>query len=281
MNTLIQMDDAVFIQDDQVKTTSLKIAEIFKKRHDHVLRKIENILTMKSTAPNFEVSEFTEHNFQLSEYLDGTGRKLPMYEMTKDGFIFLVMGFTGEDAALTKIAYINTFNQMAAMLYNTQGHHEHIHVGAKVQLKAGGPIYTVSRIHYDTNGLMQDAEVMWHDRSAKLCREIIPVACLTLDTKNLIQNKTLDDFWRSVEDYGLSKLNHSRSDQILALNMTQIYQCIQGLPPKVQLSAVLMQSQNPHPIYMQHNYAVSSVLTKKTQRCWIFSLKRQSVNLLN
>ena len=275
MNTLIQIDDAVFIQEDQVKTSSLKVAEIFSKHHKDVIRKIESLDCSQ---------EFTSAHFYAHVQIIKAGavqRESKYYEMTKDGFIFLVMGFTGATAARIKEAYINTFNQMAAMLYNTQGHHEHIHVGATVQLKAGGPIYTVSRIHYDTNGLMQDAEVMWHDRSAKLCREIIPVACLTFDTKNLIQNKTLDDFWRSVEDYGLTKLNHSRSDQILALNMTQVYQCIQGLPPKVQLSAVLMQSQNPHPIYMQHNYAVSSVLTKKTQRCWIFSLKRQSVNLLN
>lgn len=276
MNTIIQMDDAVFIQEDLVKTSSLKVAEIFGKQHKDILRKIENL----DCSPTFSSAHFCAHD-QTIDIGKGATRESKYYEMTKDGFIFLVMGFTGATAARIKEAYINTFNQMAAMLYNTQGHHEHVHVGATVQLKAGGPIYTVSRIHYDTNGLMQDAEVMWHDRSAKLCREIIPVACLTLDTKNLIQNKTLDDFWRSVEDYGLSKLNHSRSDQILALNMTQIYQCIQGLPPKVQLSAVLMQSQNPHPIYMQHNYAVSSVLTKKTQRCWIFSLKRQSVNLFN
>ncbi len=288
MNLLQQIDDAVFIQDDQVKTTSLKIAEIFKKRHDHVLRKIENILTMKSTAlnfkvseftaPNFGVSEFTEHNFQLSEYLDGTGRKLPMYEMTKDGFIFLVMGFTGDDAALTKIAYINTFNQMAAMLHNTQGHHEHVHVGATVQLKSGSPLYTVSRIHYDNNGLMQNAEVIWHDR-AKLYREIIPVACLSPDTNNILQNQTLIDFWQSVNLYGLEKLNHSRGDQQIALNLSQVYQCIEGLPPKAKLSTLLLQSQGPYPTYMQHNHALNSPLTNKTVRCWIFKLPH--IQMLN
>lgn len=279
MNALIQIDDAVFIQDEQVKTTSLKVAEIFKKRHDHVLRKIEGFFELNSrdpkigdtssTAPNFGVSEFTQRNFALSEYLDSTGRKLPMYEMTKDGFIFLVMGFTGAAAARIKEAYINTFNQMAAMLYNAQGTHSHIHVGATVQLKAGGPIYTVSKIHYNGSGMMQDAEVIWHDR-AKLCREVIPVACLSLDTKNLTQNKTLSDFWQSVQHYGIERLNHSRSEQILALNMTQVYQSIEGLPPKTQLSAILMQSRSPYPIYMQHNYAVSSVLTQKTLKCWVF-----------
>ncbi|ELM3717521.1 Rha family transcriptional regulator [Aeromonas hydrophila] len=36
--------------------------------------------------------------------------------MTKDGFIFVVMGFTGAKAAATKEAYINAFNWMAEQL---------------------------------------------------------------------------------------------------------------------------------------------------------------------
>lgn len=262
MNALIQIDDAVFIQNEQVKTTSLKVSEIFGKQHKDVLRKFENLDCS---------TEFTERNFALSEYLDSSGRKLPMYEMTKDGFIFLVMGFTGAAAARIKEAYINTFNQMAAMLYNAQGDHSHIHIGATVQLKAGGPIYTVSKIHYDSNGLMQDAEVIWHDR-AKLCREVIPVACLSLDTKNLTQNKTLSDFWQSVQHYGIERLNHSRSEQILALNITQVYQSIEGLPSKAQLSAILMQSRSPYPLYMQHNHAINSSINDKTVRCWLFKM---------
>lgn len=88
--------------------------------------------------------------------------------MTKDGFMFLVMGFTYAAAAKIKEAYINTFNQMAAMLYNLHGQNESIHVGAVVQLKSGGPIHTVSQIHYDQNGFMQDAEVIWHNKK-RLC----------------------------------------------------------------------------------------------------------------
>lgn len=262
MNALIQIDDAVFIQNEQVKTTSLKVAEIFGKQHKDVLRKLEGLDCS---------TDFSQRNFALAEYLDEQRKPRPMYEMTKDGFIFLVMGFTGAAAARIKEAYINTFNQMAAMLYNAQGNHSHIHVGATVQLKAGGSIYTVSKIHYDTNGLMQDAEVIWHDR-AKLCREVIPVACLSLDTKNITQNKTLSDFWQSVQHYGIERLNHSRSEQILALNITQVYQSIEGLPPKAQLSAILMQSRSPYPLYMQHNHAINSSMTDKTVRCWLFKM---------
>lgn len=265
MNALIQIDDAVFIQNEQVKTTSLKVAEIFDKRHSDIIRSIENL----SCSPEFTSAHFCAHVQTIQA--GAVQRESKYYEMTKDGFIFLVMGFTGAAAGRIKEAYINTFNQMAAMLYNAQGDHSHIHVGATVQLKAGGPIYTVSKLHYDGSGMMQDAEVIWHDR-AKLCREVIPVACLSLDTKNLTQNKTLSDFWQSVQHYGIERLNHSRSEQILALNITQVYQNIEGLPPKAQLSAILMQSRSPYPVYMQHNHAINSSINDKTVRCWLFKI---------
>lgn len=270
-HTLSQIDDAVFIQEHQVKTTSLKVAELFNKQHKDVLRKLESL----DCSPEFTSAHFCAH-VQTIEIGNGATRESKYYEMTKDGFMFLVMGFTGAAAAKIKEAYINTFNQMAAMLYNNEGKHLHIHVGATVQLKAGGPIYTVSRIYHDQNGFMQDAEVIWHDR-AKLCREVIPVACLSLDTKNIAQNKTLTDFWQSVQHYGIERLNHSRSTQTLALNLTQLYQSIEGLPPKAQLSAILMQSRPPYPTYMHHNHAVSSILTKKTLKCWVFKLNSSSL----
>lgn len=84
-------------------TDSLKVAERFKKRPANVLRKIENLECSK---------EFFELNFELNEYTDSIGRKLPMYKMTKDGFTFLAMGFTGKEAAQFKEEYIKAFNEL-------------------------------------------------------------------------------------------------------------------------------------------------------------------------
>ena len=88
-------------------TTSRLIAEKFGKRHSVVLRDIKNLDCSK---------EFTEHNFVLSEYIDSTGRKLPEYIITRDGFVFLVMGFTGEKAAKFKEEYLAQFNRMEEQL---------------------------------------------------------------------------------------------------------------------------------------------------------------------
>ncbi|ENY3615981.1 Rha family transcriptional regulator [Escherichia coli O8:H49] len=97
----------VTIKNGRAVTTSIAIAEFFGKRHERVLDKIRNLDCS---------AKFTEHNFVSSEYTDSTGRKLPMYQITKNGFVFLVMGFTGKKAAAFKEAYIAEFDRMEAEL---------------------------------------------------------------------------------------------------------------------------------------------------------------------
>lgn len=99
------------VESGALMTTSLKVADAFGKRHDNVLRKLESL----GCSP-----EFTALNFEVSEYTDTTGRKLSMWNMTKDGFIFLVMGFTGAKAAAIKEAYIAEFNRMADALHRRE-----------------------------------------------------------------------------------------------------------------------------------------------------------------
>jgi Rha family phage regulatory protein len=106
---LNQIDFRAFVMANhgQPVTTSLKVAEAFGKQHKDVLRAIQRIECSK---------DFTERNFAPSEYVDSTGRKLPMFNMTKDGFVFLVMGFTGRQASKFKEAYIEAFNWMQDVL---------------------------------------------------------------------------------------------------------------------------------------------------------------------
>lgn len=106
-----EMVNLVKIENSQVVTTSVKIAEIFGKSHAHVLRDIKALECSDS---------FRESNFGLSyiiKQLPNNGSKqLPMYYITRDGFMFLVMGFTGKTAAKWKEAYIKAFNDMEEKL---------------------------------------------------------------------------------------------------------------------------------------------------------------------
>lgn len=76
---------------------------------------LQNVLRdiARMTDSNSGLSEeFTELNFEPSYYKDRTGRKLPCYMMTRDGFTMLVMGYTGQKAMRFKELYIRRFNEM-------------------------------------------------------------------------------------------------------------------------------------------------------------------------
>lgn len=90
--------------------TSLAVATRFGKLHKNVLRDIEALECSE---------EFTRLNFEPSGYYDETNRYLKMYRITRDGFTFLVMGFTGAEAAKWKEAYIGAFNHLEAVLRET------------------------------------------------------------------------------------------------------------------------------------------------------------------
>ena len=87
----------------EVKTTSIRIAEYFGKNHRDVLKAVSRLECSE---------EFNQRNFAPVEYTDAKGERRPMYSLTRDGFVFLAMGFTGPKAAQVKEAYINAFNQM-------------------------------------------------------------------------------------------------------------------------------------------------------------------------
>lgn len=89
------------------QTTSLHVAEYFHKRHDNVLQSYDNL----------ECSEgFSLLNFQERNSPDGRGKTQRVIHMTKNGFVFLVMGFTGRRAAKFKEDYIAEFDRMAEQL---------------------------------------------------------------------------------------------------------------------------------------------------------------------
>lgn len=88
---------------DQSMTSSLLVAKEFGKEHNKVMRDINNLACSQ---------EFRAANFGESSYVSEQGKEFPMFTMTKDGFSFLVMGYTGKKAAQFKEAYINAFNKM-------------------------------------------------------------------------------------------------------------------------------------------------------------------------
>lgn len=112
MTIALTSNDLIVVHQNQLRTTSLKVAEAFGKRHTHVLDKVQAL----DCSLEFSSANFSAHDQEITVG-KGAKRMSKVYEMTKDGFMFLVMGFTGKKAAQVKEAYISAFNEMADKLY--------------------------------------------------------------------------------------------------------------------------------------------------------------------
>lgn len=101
--------DLVSSKNGKLLTTSKIIADSFGKIHRDVLRSIKNLDCS---------DEFRARNFAQSHYVSPQNKTLDCFEITRDGFAFLCMGFTGKEAAAWKEKYIAAFNQMECSLLN-------------------------------------------------------------------------------------------------------------------------------------------------------------------
>jgi Rha family phage regulatory protein len=102
--------------DGSFRISSRELARVFKKEHFNVIRDIRRLLA--DVSP-----EFAESNFELFResitYIDKAGESVTLeterashYELTRDGFVMVAMGFTGRRAIQWKEAYVRAFSAM-------------------------------------------------------------------------------------------------------------------------------------------------------------------------
>lgn len=111
---IVPVDNELHLQTEngQVVVRTRVVAERFGKRHSHVVEAIENKIK-NLTAENSEVNLSTL--FIPTTYMHN-GNKYKEYLLTRDGFTFIVMGFTGAEADKWKLKYIEAFNKMEQAL---------------------------------------------------------------------------------------------------------------------------------------------------------------------
>lgn len=105
MNEMTVVTPSVELVNGLPVVNSLNVARHFGKNHYDLLRDIKKLECSQA---------FIESNFAFNEWRDARNRKLPSYNITRDGLMFLVMGFTGPQAARMKEAYIQRFNELEA-----------------------------------------------------------------------------------------------------------------------------------------------------------------------
>ena len=100
---------------------SRDVAEAFGKQHAHVLRDIDALLAgaggaskaAKGGHPNLDglSNQAVSDWFRLVlAWHEEAQRETRSFDLTRDGFTLLVMGWTGERAMRFKVAYIQAFN---------------------------------------------------------------------------------------------------------------------------------------------------------------------------
>ncbi|MDO4796247.1 MAG: Rha family transcriptional regulator [Brachymonas sp.] len=99
-------------EDGRIYTTSMQVAEHFGKAHRSVLLAIRRM----ECSDSFRLHNFVQTVVTRENPSGGAPIQSPAYRITRDGFVFLAMGFTGKEAAAWKEAYITAFNQMEAEL---------------------------------------------------------------------------------------------------------------------------------------------------------------------
>jgi len=94
----------VFTKDGEVFANSRDVAVYFGRAHSVVLRAIRNLVSQEPDLGVLNLASFKNK--------DLTGESTSHYEMDRDGFTLLVMGFTGAKALKWKLAYISAFNAL-------------------------------------------------------------------------------------------------------------------------------------------------------------------------
>lgn len=103
----MQLNQLVHQNGERLFVTTLDISNRFLRQHKDVLESVKKLECSQ---------EFRRRNFSPSSYNNSQNKAQPMYEITRDGFVFLCMGFTGSQAALWKERYIEAFNQLETAL---------------------------------------------------------------------------------------------------------------------------------------------------------------------
>jgi Rha family phage regulatory protein len=88
---------------EKLVTTSLLVADKFKKSHKFVLEKIDDLKCS---------DEFRGGNFTPSNYIDVRGKTQKSYLITEEGFMFIAMRFTGKESVEWQEKFIKSFQAM-------------------------------------------------------------------------------------------------------------------------------------------------------------------------
>jgi len=223
----------VSIQHREAMTTSLIVAEVFGKRHDRVLEAIRNFIADLPEGAPF---------FRETSYTDLSNRAQAAYEMNRDGFSLLAMGFTGKKALGFKLKYIEAFNKMERALLNKNNlSWQHERAIGKIGRRAETD--TIARfVNYATAQGSKSAKLYFMQITKMTNQALFMVSATgpqsfrdTLDSMQLSFLTTAEHIIRQVLEDGMTAGLHYRD--VYKLSRDKVLAFAESLPRHRQISA--------------------------------------------
>lgn len=229
-------------QGDQVLTTSLKVAEVFGKRHDSVFRSVKQMI---DNSP-----QKCGQLFDTTTYTDSSGKENVMFVMNRKGFTMLAMGFTGKKALDFKSDFYDAFEAMEKALQEQNrpkpmSELEILVHSAQALLEQSRRIDKVEqRLDAMEQERAENGRVLL---TATISAERIPAMSLRNHVRQLVNrycsamNVSQQDVWHSIYDklyynYGISIRSYNKKEKESNLSVAerngfldQIYVIISGM----------------------------------------------------
>lgn len=229
------MNNLVITKDKQAVTTSLQVAENFGKRHDHILRDLDELkegLT-QNWGDLFSESTYV-HPQNKQEYR--------MIYMNRDGFTLLAMGFTGNKALQFKLAYINAFNEMEEHIKQQQipMSKEDIMIATletQKELKK-----QISNVSSDVEGLKKEIDLS-RNQKAKLSKLVRKNAMQAVGGKKSqayekFYKKAIAEHWREIKNY----FGVASYEEIPKLRFEEAMELAEMWQPSMELAFEIMKA---------------------------------------
>lgn len=156
---------------------SRDVAEAFGKQHAHVLRDIDALLAgaggastaAKGGHPNLDglSNQAVSDWFRLVlAWHEEAQRETRSFDLTRDGFTLLVMGWNSERAMRFKVAYIQAFNAMEVSL-RANGPDERFlaavrEIVAPLAVRFSGQDEAIDRVAARVDGIAEDVSYLKH-----------------------------------------------------------------------------------------------------------------------
>lgn len=180
------------MHNQQAVTSSVNVAETFEKRHDHVMRDIQNLAD--------DVPNFGEMFFKTTEP-DSYGRGRWIYLMNRDGFTLLAMGFTGSKALHFKVEFLNAFNEMekALKLPKPLTEKEQLMASMRLSLETAEEIVEVRREIAEVRDIAENQVTLDHGEQRRM-QKAVAAKVYELESDPNQQRKLFRELYREIKD---------------------------------------------------------------------------------